>query len=496
MKTGIKFKPCNVGTAEAHNRRDKAYCQAVAHKFGHTYFWDEYRHLNLSWRNPSYPQSLPELLEELKVLVKDKTNRSMQCKPVEYTDRKTGKKKSRAGSSAIREGCPPIKPDTKIEDFDLFVKWLADKGITVISIDLHHDEGHPDPETDNLLPNHHAHIIVDWMDHQTGKSIKLDNEDCKEMQTVLAESLGMERGTPKQDTGIEGLSAIEYKERKARENHKRLTAENAALEQQIEDKRDELDKENGNAVLSGIANVLGFGKFKETDKRNKELEASVPAKIAELQAKFEAAVEAEAEKRTDHLAGEIFDLTERNRQLEAQKMRQAEQDQRQKKEIVDLKQQIVSERNMVDSRIAVAVNNATKKQKSEIDDLNYCLSWRDSLMELLGNLLYQSHEIFRKAIDAIVKFASWVMRGPGGERYKSIFEPEDAKNIKLTMLGFAKSEEDQTTIGKWLLRFAEKKADKPFVNGAFFNAEKEIEDVATGRYDRMIGMGRSGGMGV
>ena len=35
------------------------------------------------------------------------------------------------------------------------------------------------------------------------------------MQTVLAESLDMERGTPKEDTGIEGLSAIEYKEKMA-----------------------------------------------------------------------------------------------------------------------------------------------------------------------------------------------------------------------------------------------------------------------------------------
>ena len=37
MKTGIKFKPCNVGTAEVHNRRDRAYCEAVARKLGHTY---------------------------------------------------------------------------------------------------------------------------------------------------------------------------------------------------------------------------------------------------------------------------------------------------------------------------------------------------------------------------------------------------------------------------------------------------------------------------
>ena len=38
MKTVIKFKLCNVGTAEVHNRRDRAYCEAVARKFGHTYF--------------------------------------------------------------------------------------------------------------------------------------------------------------------------------------------------------------------------------------------------------------------------------------------------------------------------------------------------------------------------------------------------------------------------------------------------------------------------
>lgn len=118
MKTGIKFKPCNVGTADAHNRRLRAYCEAVAHKFGQTYFWDAYRHLNVSWRSPAYPKPLPDVLEDLKVLVKQKTGRAMQCKDVEYTDRKTGRKRKRSGSSAIREGCPPIKPDTKIKDFD------------------------------------------------------------------------------------------------------------------------------------------------------------------------------------------------------------------------------------------------------------------------------------------------------------------------------------------------------------------------------------------
>ncbi len=296
MKTGIKFKGCNVGTAEAHNRRDRAYCEAVARKFGHTYFWDEYRHLNRSWRNPSYDKPLPELLEEMKVLVKQKTGRSMQCKPVTVTDRKTGKTHERSGCSAIREGCPPIKPDTRIEDFEPFVRWLNGYGINVISIDLHHDEGHADPDTDDLKPNHHAHIIVDWLDHSTGKTVKIDKEVCKEMQTVLAESLGMERGTPKEDTGIEGLSAIEYKEKMAtahvrqlKQEQEELESRNAELTREQENKETEiaelevrriekqkaLDAESGSALKSSLANIFGKGKYAEIERENTRLQSEI-----------------------------------------------------------------------------------------------------------------------------------------------------------------------------------------------------------------------------
>ena len=52
------------------------------------------------------------------------------------------------------------------------------------------------------------------------------------MQTVLAESLGMERGTPKEDTGIAGLSAIEYKEKMATAHVKKLKQEQQELESQ------------------------------------------------------------------------------------------------------------------------------------------------------------------------------------------------------------------------------------------------------------------------
>ncbi len=59
------------------------------------------------------------------------------------------------------------------------------------------------------------------------------------MQTVLAESLGMERGTPKEDTGIEGLSAVEYKEKMATAHIRQLKQE----QEELENRKSELLKE-------------------------------------------------------------------------------------------------------------------------------------------------------------------------------------------------------------------------------------------------------------
>ena len=48
------------------------------------------------------------------------------------------------------------------------------------------------------------------MNHDTGKSCKLTPQDMSEMQTILAETLGMERGTAKEQTGGEHLEQTDY----------------------------------------------------------------------------------------------------------------------------------------------------------------------------------------------------------------------------------------------------------------------------------------------
>ena len=420
MKTGIKFKPCNVGTAEAHNRRDRAYCEAVARKFGHTYFWDEFRHLNLSWRNPSYTKPLPELFEDMKVLVKQKTGRAMQCKPVETTDRKTGKKKTRSGCSAIREGCPPIKPDTRIEDFAPFVRWLEGYGITVISIDLHHDEGHPDPETDDLLPNHHAHIIVDWLNHETGKTVKIDNEVCKQMQTILAESLGMERGTPKEDTGIEGLSAIEYKEKMASAHVKKLKQEQqelesrksellkeqtaketkiAELEAQRIEKQKALDAESGSALKSGLANIFGKGKYAEIERENTRLQSEIETANSERDKAQEQVAEMQAQVAqlpilAEQKAHAIIEKKEAQHEVEKQKIRKQHTDEL---NAVQIKY----------SELSKAYRNLESTSNTRIERLEF---EKADLLARIKAMLEMLERRLREAIRALIEFSRSVFK--------------------------------------------------------------------------------------
>ena len=109
-----------------------------------------------------------------------------------------------------------------------------------------------DPST--WQPNLHAHIIWDWMNHETGKSFKLGKKDMEELQNMAAETLDMERGQRKAETGREHLEHndfILFQQKK----------QSAELDIEIAKKRDKLNTENGNAIKSGMANLFGKGKY-------------------------------------------------------------------------------------------------------------------------------------------------------------------------------------------------------------------------------------------
>lgn len=120
-------------------------------------------------------------------------------------------------------------------------------GITPLQIFLHKDEGHwiggePAPDDKESFqiggrwfkPNYHAHIVFDWMDHNTGKSRKLNDDDMMQMQTLASEILSMERGQSKTETGKEHLERNDFIIEKQRAELERIEGERQHKEHQID----------------------------------------------------------------------------------------------------------------------------------------------------------------------------------------------------------------------------------------------------------------------
>ena len=163
-KTSINIQPVK-GGSEEHNQRSKEL----------DYVRPELSNKNESWIS----ESISDRLEFIKQNTKEKTGRAMQKK-----------------ATPIREGVVVISEKTTLQDLHLFAKKAEEKfGIKAIQIYTHKDEGHfKDQDKKEWKPNLHAHIVFDWTNHETGKSIKLNRQDMAQLQTLLAESLGMERG--------------------------------------------------------------------------------------------------------------------------------------------------------------------------------------------------------------------------------------------------------------------------------------------------------------
>ena len=290
-KTSIHIKSCNIGQSEAHNKRTKEYLAHInADKL---YIREDLTSCNQSWiAEQQQGLSLQQYYDNIGKMVKEKTGRAMQTKEREKVNKKTGKITKIAGCTPLREGVIVCKEDTTMEDLQHFASLCQSRfGITALQIHIHNDEGHfavPN-DANSWKSNYHAHIIWDWMNHDTGKSYKLTSDDISEMQDMVAEVLDMERGESKMLTGTQHLERNDYivaKQKRELEEAKTKKTEmekgnevkaqqSKALDREIEQKQQKANRVNGNAILSGLANLAGKGKFAQLEAENIEMKKQV-----------------------------------------------------------------------------------------------------------------------------------------------------------------------------------------------------------------------------
>lgn len=220
-----------------HNKREKHL----------DYLLPSRSYLNQYWESDNQANRL----SILKKLIKAKTGRKMQ-----------------KAATPIREGVVVIKPETTMTDLKNLAERLRQKfGIEVFQIAIHRDEG---KDIEHI--NWHAHLVMDFVDHNTGKSIKIGREGASELQTICADALQMARG---QNSDKKHLSAIQYKV-KAQEDLRK------SYDRTIDSYKEEIKKlknEISSLQVQKIVSVVGQKVWNDAKRRFKNFALSNEQKI-------------------------------------------------------------------------------------------------------------------------------------------------------------------------------------------------------------------------
>ena len=503
QKTSINIKPCNLGSSSPHNKRSAEYLANIRkEKF---YIRTDLMAKNEMWVSSQLGDtSLTDYYNQIAAMVKEKTGRAMQTKDRERVNKKTGKVTIVRGSTPLKEGVVVIKEDTTMEQLQKFCKVCNERwGVTALQVFIHRDEGHYGIPGDNTTwkPNLHAHIVWDWMNHDTGKSCKLDEKAMSEMQTVLAECLEMERGISKEVTGKEHLERTDFiiakqkleaeqaeakkkaalaAKEKAETERQFIEGENKAkekyrqsLDKDIADKERQLRDERKakvDSILDSFGSLVGVGKSATMEKEI----ARLKAENEHIRKAFPNVVKAEVDKRAKTLTAEKQEAeAERDRALVQSRSLAIERD----KAIRQLQEQEDGERQRID----LAVSRATAEKDKTIRLLLDALKASRDILNLLAGILYKASEVFRRAVDAVIRF--------GTERHKSFFAPSEAADIKSVMQEYGETAEQQKAIGAWLCGYAESR--QPCDEIKHRHTLKEVGDVAEGKYDWKINFRQS-----
>lgn len=220
MKTSINFKAAKPDS-EIHNFRKKTF---------------DYIRKDLSSKNEYWQEEkIADRLVKIENYCKEKSGRKLQ-----------------KNAMPIREAVVVIKEDTTMLELQNLANKLQEElRIRIFQIAIHKDEGHYDKDTKEWKPNYHAHLVADWQDLETGKTLKHQSFHYSKMQDIAAEYLEMERGV---SGSIGRLEAIAFKIQKKEEEYKELV-------EKIDEMKSTLKSQKSESLIVEKTDFLGSKKI-------------------------------------------------------------------------------------------------------------------------------------------------------------------------------------------------------------------------------------------
>lgn len=104
--------------------------------------------------------------------------------------KKLSGRKLQKNAHSVREAVVNMEKHHTMDDLKRLGDVLkASYGISCFQIHIHRDEGKSPLEL-----NSHAHMLFDWQDKDKGTMLRIKSHDLANIQTLVAETLGMKRG--------------------------------------------------------------------------------------------------------------------------------------------------------------------------------------------------------------------------------------------------------------------------------------------------------------
>lgn len=475
-KTSDHVKPCNIGQSEAHNRRSEAYLARINES--KIYIRRDLIPENESWVSEQVKgKSLQQYYDDIARMVKEKTGRAMQTRERKVVNKKTGRMKVINGSSPLRESVVVCKGDTTIQQLrDYCERCHQQFGITAIQIFIHRDEGHYEVPGDRStwIPNYHAHVTWDWMNHDTGKSCKLNAADMSKMQDMIAECLGMERGASKAVTDREHLERNDFIIQKQENKKQQLQEETEKVADTLENyskavnikqedllvptlKTNPLVNDAWKAIVEELNKPMPmFNKKEWQDERKtaiKKILTDMQTKLLNAQAEQKQEILKLGKSLYQKAMKEVNAIVKENQRLLKQNERLTQENQSLKTKISAIDgnaieklrkekdkeiNRLQTECNKANSR-AIHSDNIASKERSRADNAESLLSEILSVPEIreLWNSIQQNKKEFAKQMSQFIDSAKIAIYALAKNYEHSDFLPEQRETISWAILAEA-----------------------------------------------------------
>ena len=309
------------------------------------------------------------------------------------------------------------------------------------------------------------------MNHDTGKSQKLNDNDMMEMQTLASDILLMKRGQSKAETDKVHLERNDFIIEKQKEEMNRLDATRQYREYQLEMTNQKMQEaKNRTNSLIETAN--------QKERQSEDLDRAIKEKRSKLNREkgselLDAAV-GWATGKSKSLKGEIkglrHEISTHEETIEQLQGRIQTMQSDHHRELMKLEAKHQSELN----RKEAAHTEETARLKNRI-------SWQNQIIGTLSFLLLKTSDIFRKAVNGIIRLAR--------DYYKPRFDAEQVSDIKSALNLFGDDRQSHQTAGDFLYITAIQKGKLD--NREQIKVRREVDSVVAGYYDQQQKRGLS-----